>query len=317
MSIDQSYTLHEKNTWNTIGAQDRDQKIEAWQRRDTVDYWCHERKFNCLLPIISNDKGAKWITVGDGRYGSDARFLQENGVDVLATDINTDILGKAKDMGYVSKIEKTNAEKMHFPDDSFDYAFCKGSYHHFPRPMVALSEMLRVCSKGVCLIEPQDQHIFTRDRIRKFPPKDLLWRAFVNYVRTSFLKKEPISVIGEIGQPDLNPIYEDVGNYVYEISKAELTKVCYGQNFDAIAFKDMNEHYIRGGEYAVINPPSAIFTQLKSELDVMDKACNEGKQNYNYLVAFMFKKMPSDAMINDLKKIGFEFKKLTKNPHWK
>ncbi len=317
MSVDQSYKLHEQNSWNTVGAQDREQKIEAWQRRDTVDYWCHERKFNCLLPLINNDKDAKWVTVGDGRYGSDARFLEEHGIDVLATDINTDILSKAKDMGYVKKIEKANAEKMHFADDSFDYAFCKGSYHHFPRPMVALSEMLRVSKKAVCLIEPQDQHIFTRDRIKKFPPKDLLWRAFVNYVRTKFLKKEAISVVGEIGIPDLHPAYEEVGNYIYEISRPELIKVCYGQNFDAIAFKDINEHYIRGGEYAVVNPPSEIFTQLKNELAEMDKACEEGKQNYNYLVAFMFKKMPSEAVINDLKKIGFEFKKLTKNPYWK
>jgi SAM-dependent methyltransferase len=269
-----------------------------------------------MLPIINNDKGAKWVTFGDGRYGSDARYFQEQGVDVMATDLNTEILERAKNDGYINKFEKVNAEKMPFADNSFDYAFCKGSYHHFPRPMVALAEMLRVSKNAVCLIEPQDQHIFTRDRIKKFPAKDLLYRAFVNYVRVTFFKKPSISVIGEIGMPDLEPAYEPVGNYVYEISRPELKKVCYGQNFDAIAFMDVNEHYIFGGESEVANDNSEIFKTLKGELKTMDERCEKGVQNYNYLIAVLFKKMPSDKMISDMERIGFDVEKLTKNPHW-
>ena len=316
MSVDQSYKLHEQNSWNSNGKRDTEENIKLWKRRDTVDYWCHQKKFDTILPLINNDKSAKWLTVGDGRYGSDARYFQEHGIDVLATDLNTEILERAKNDGYINKFEKVNAERMPFDDNQFDYSFCKGSYHHFPRPFVALCEMLRVSKKAVCLIEPQDQHIFTRDRIKKFPAKDLLYRAFVNYVRVTFLKKEPIAVIGEIGMPDLRPEYEPVGNYIYDISRQELEKVCYGQNFDAIAFMDINEHYIFGGESEVANDDSEIFKKLKSELKTMDERCQKGIQNYNYLIAILFKEMPTEKVISDMTKIGFEVEKLTKNPYW-
>ncbi|MFM7021919.1 MAG: class I SAM-dependent methyltransferase [Flavobacteriales bacterium] len=317
MSIQNSYDLHEKNSWNSTGASDIEQKIAAWKRRDTADYWRHQRKYNNLMPLIKNDPKATWLTVGDGRYGSDVRFLEENNIDALATDISTEILKDAKDSGYIKKYEKANAEKLHFPDESFDYVLCKESYHHFPRPMVALAEMLRVAKKAALLIEPQDQDIFTRERIRKFPAKDMLWRAFVNYVRVMFLKKSPIAVIGEVNRDDFHPAYEDIGNYVYEISKPELLKVCYGQNFDAIAFREMNDHYIKGGEYEVANDSSALFRNLKKEIEEMNARCESGRQNYDYLIAFLFKKMPEQALIDDLNKAGFVFKKLTKNPHWK
>ena len=316
MSYDKSYDLHEKNSWNTVGDNDIERKIAAWKRRDTGDYWRHQRKYANLFPLINNDIGAKWVTVGDGRFGSDARFLEENGIDVVATDINIDLLKQSKEEGYIAKFEKANAEKLHFQDNNFDYVLCKESYHHFPRPMVALAEMLRVSNKAVILIEPQDQEILTRERIRKYPPKELLWRAFVNYVRVTFLKKEAIAVVGETGKEDFKPFYEEVGNYAYEISRPELIKVCYGQNFDAIAFIDLNDHYIRGGEYELADSSSKLFMSLKNEIDVMNKRCESGQQNYDYLIAILFKKMPDEAMISALIAAGYQFKKLTKNPYW-
>ena len=49
----------------------------------------------------------------------------------------------------------------------------------------------------------------------------------------------------------------------------------------------------------------------------MDERCEKGIQNYNYLIAILFKKMPTEKTIADMIKIGFEVEKLTKNPHWK
>ncbi|MCX6181179.1 MAG: class I SAM-dependent methyltransferase [Bacteroidetes bacterium] len=317
MSFDKSYELHEKIKWDTYGTRSTEDNVASWKRRDTADYWRHERKYKNLLPLINNDKNATWLTVGDGRFGSDARFLEENGVDVLATDLNIEILQQSKDTGYIKKFEKANAENLQFADNSFDYVLCKESYHHFPRPMVALAEMCRVAKKGVILIEPQDQDIITRERIRKYPPQQLLWRSFVNFARTKFLGKAPIAVIGEIDREDFLPCYEEFGNYVYEVSKPELLKVCYGQNFDAIAFKDMNDHYISGGEFELANDNSPIYRALKRKIEEMDDFCKKGIQNYDYLVACIFKNMPADHVVADLKKSGFEFKKLTKNPHMK
>ena len=74
MGVDQSYKLHEENSWDSNGKRDTEENIKLWKRRDTVDYWCHQRKFDKMLPLINNDKSAKWLTVGDGRYCSDARY---------------------------------------------------------------------------------------------------------------------------------------------------------------------------------------------------------------------------------------------------
>ncbi len=317
MSVDQSYKLHEAVKWDSYGAKSTEDNIVSWKRRDTADYWRHKRKYENLTPIIKNDKQAKWLTLGDGRFGSDARYLEENGADVLASDLNIEILQKANESGYITKFAKVNAEKLQFEENSFDYILCKESYHHFPRPMVALAEMCRVAKKAVVLIEPQDQDIFTRTRIKKFPAKDLLWRSVVNFLRVKVLGKSPIAVVGEIEREDFFPCYEEMGNYVYEVSKPEILKVCYGQNFEAVAFKDLNDHYIDGGEVELANNDSAIFRELKSEIEKMDKRCEAGIQNYNYIVVVIFKTLPDDKILQDLVKHGFEYKKLTKNPHWK
>jgi hypothetical protein len=59
-----------------------------------------------------------------------------------------------------------------------------------------------------------------------------------------------------------------------------------------------------------------VFVALKNEIDKMNKGCESGRQNYDYLVSILFKKMPTPEMIYSLEKAGYQFKKLTKNPHW-
>ena len=73
------------------------------------------------------------------------------------------------------KIE--NAENLSFEDKTIDFILCKESYHHFPRPMVALYEMLRVARNGVLLIEPNDAYI-----INKY--SEILFRNLKNIVKT-------------------------------------------------------------------------------------------------------------------------------------
>ena len=46
---------------------------------NTLDRWRHRRIYNLLEPIIKNDKSKKWVTIGDGRYGTDANALLNMG----------------------------------------------------------------------------------------------------------------------------------------------------------------------------------------------------------------------------------------------
>jgi SAM-dependent methyltransferase len=128
----------------------------TWLEEDNLDYWRHERMYKMINPLLVADKNASWLTVGDGRYGRDAHYIGKRGVKVLATDISVALLKKAKRISFISAFKRENAEKLSFKNNSFDYVFCKESYHHLPRPTIGLYEMLRVAKKAVILIEPND-----------------------------------------------------------------------------------------------------------------------------------------------------------------
>ena len=150
-----SYELHKKHFEETSGAQ-----LENWKRNDTVDYWRHERSYSLMNPLLAAYPEASWLTVGDGRYGTDAHYILGKGMkQVMASDISDTLLIEAKRDGFITDYRTENAEKMTFPDGHFDFVLCKEAYHHFPRPAIALYEMLRVAKKGVILIEPLDKNI--------------------------------------------------------------------------------------------------------------------------------------------------------------
>src|SRR5690606_19793880 len=119
-----------------------------------IYYWIHQQLFALAYPLCE-DKTKTWLTVGDG-YGFDANHLRLKGLDVTASDISPTFLETALERDLVEKFAIENVEKLSFQDNSFDYVFCKESYHHFPRPYQAVYEMLRVARLGVILIEPQD-----------------------------------------------------------------------------------------------------------------------------------------------------------------
>ncbi|EMG38436.1 methylase involved in ubiquinone/menaquinone biosynthesis [Desulfocurvibacter africanus PCS] len=128
----------------------------TWFREDTVDAWRHRRMYEMLDPLLTGDPGSSWLTVGDGRWGKDARYIHKKGGKVCATDITPNLLEHAKAIGFIPEYSVENAEKLSFANGSYDYVLCKEAFHHFPRPMIALYEMLRVATKGIVLIEPND-----------------------------------------------------------------------------------------------------------------------------------------------------------------
>ena len=90
-----------------------------------------------LKPFIK--QGEKWLTLGDGRYGTEANFLISNGVEALATDYSDNLLKIGKEIGFIKDYKKENAESLSFEDNQFDYVLIK-AFHHFPRPWIALYE---------------------------------------------------------------------------------------------------------------------------------------------------------------------------------
>lgn len=175
---------------------------------ENADVWRQHRLMEPVLFRMPYAKEASWLTVGDGAYGLESIRMRRKGfTNVLPTDIDGKLLQVAKDAGHLADYRVENAERLSFADASFDYVLCKDSYHHFPRPMIALYEMIRVARKAVVLIEPQDP-----------------WAD-------APLMPGP-TIAG----------YETVGNYVYTVSRRELEKVALGLDLPAIAFKGIFDH---------------------------------------------------------------------------
>ena len=169
------------------------------------------------------------MTVGDGRYGTDANALIKMGVkEVLCTDFSDILLKKGKAVGFINEFSKENCECLSFDDHSFDYVLCKEAYHHFPRPAIALYEMLRVCRIAVVLIEPND--------------------SIIEYKPLAFIIPLIKKILGQKANIERHE-FEDVGNYCYRVSKREIEKFQLGMHRRYVAFKGINDYYEKGAEF--------------------------------------------------------------------
>lgn len=297
-SLTKSYSNHEQ-MFKASSANERDNLYESWLNEDTVDYWRHQRMYQSLDPILESDISSSWVTVGDGRYGRDANYIIKKGHDCLATDICDDLLKIAKDKNYISTYQKENAEFLSFQDNTFDYAFCKESYHHFPRPTIALYEMLRVARKGVILLEPNDAYI--NSSLIK-----IIFRK-TKALAKSFIRKETYNDVGHQ--------FEPIGNYIFTISKRELEKLSLGVNIRIIAIKGLNDAYIKGVEKEKINEHGILQKKTRALIKIADLLCKIGIMDYGLLSAIIFKEEPSINTINNLNKNGFNVIELPKNPY--
>jgi SAM-dependent methyltransferase len=190
----------------------------------SIDNWRHTRMLDLVKAIWDAFPACRWMTVGDGRYGSDAAYLHAHGIDVIATSLTDDRLKYAKEQGFIPAYRAENAERISLPDDACDFILCKEAYHHFPRPPIALYEMLRVSRVGVVLIEPIDD------------PKIL---DGVKRMLKTMLRG------------DREQRFEPSGNYLYRLNIRELEKLITAAGGEVLAFKGLNDFYhSRLAEYA-------------------------------------------------------------------
>lgn len=291
-----SYDKHSSHFKDYSVGGAKEAHAKTWFEVDTVDSWRHQRMYQVLDPILNEEPDAEWLTVGDGRYGNDAKYILRKGVDALASDISEILLKEAKDSEYLPDYRVENAESLSFADSEFDYVLCKESYHHFPRPMIALYEMLRVARRGVLLIEPNDT--FTSNK-----SIETIIRNAKNWIKL-FLNR-PINN---------QHSFEESGNYVYSISRREIEKVALGLNYSMVAFKGINDAYFEGVEYEKLSSNGPLLKKVRKQIKKADMRCKFGLADYGVLSAIIFKTKPSDELLLGLTKGGYEIINLPKNP---
>lgn len=256
---------------------------------DLVDAWRHRRMLDMIKPVIVAHPRSTWITIGDGNFGMDAYYLQNAGVDVLATSLTDSTLKVSAEQGFIQKYESVNAEQIEFEDEHFDYVLCKEAYHHFPRPAIAFYEMFRVAREAVVLIEPYDGPKRLLDMIKE-PMKKLLWG-----------KNETIH-------------FEPCGNYIYRINQKQMGKNLAAMGYTAIAHKTFNDIYLpRYGNSKCGFSKGHVLTKLA--LLILDVLCALHLMNPALVGILCFKKEPSSGQQSALKKCGFKLTHLPVNPY--
>lgn len=134
--------------------------INCLRKQNTVDA---QRHLTMLEPINQFiEKGDTWLTIGDGRYGSEAQYLQSLGIKVIASDLNVELLKKACEVGVIREYIELDAEAIKLADKQVDFVLIKETLHHCRRPWLAIYESLRVAKKGVVIIEPNDRYNWAR-----------------------------------------------------------------------------------------------------------------------------------------------------------
>ncbi len=282
---------------------------ETWFDETTADFWLHNRMYEAV-DCITN-KNSSWLTVGDGRWGLDSIRIKKRGFEnVIPTDLCETLLKESKERGFINNYSVENAEKLSFEDNSFNYVFCKESYHHFPRPYIALYEMLRVASKAVFLVEPNDEPI-----AQSVGLKDYLRFKFQVVLSKLGMRKQ---LSTHYRKPVLFPNkgYEESGNYVYSISKREAQKIMQGLNYPQIVYKEINTHYIKGCEFEPADASkSSIFKELVETIKEEDDRCEKGWEMSNMIMIGLYKEEMSNEDRVVFQKQGFTVVDLPRNPH--
>lgn len=278
-----NYRLYDNDPGRDLCSPENVRLLETLFDEDNANFWRHARMMEPVFKCMLYAREDNWLTVGDGHYGVDSIQMKRRGYKhVLPTDITDSLLKISKKWRLIEDYRVENAEALSFADEAFDYVLCKESYHHFPRPIIALYEMLRVTRKGVVLIEPQDQHA-----------------------------DHPLTA----GRPIAG--YEPIGNYIYTVSRRELEKVALGLDLPAVAFKNIFDIYFDGIQYVKAREDEPLFVSLLKQVKAAEERCRQMRQKYNVLLAVIFKERPNQTMVDSflIQAEGWEIISFPGNPY--
>jgi 2-polyprenyl-3-methyl-5-hydroxy-6-metoxy-1,4-benzoquinol methylase len=107
--------------------------------------------FKYIRKYLPQDNGHKVLEVGC-QFGAFSSVLKENGYEVMATDISSFILKKAKKINPRIKFVKLDLDKKIELKDRFDIIFAFEVLEHLESPEFALKELYKRLNKGGILI---------------------------------------------------------------------------------------------------------------------------------------------------------------------
>jgi ubiquinone/menaquinone biosynthesis C-methylase UbiE len=310
-TIEQLSDMQKQYMDDDVYTAERTRIHESWFNETTTDFWRHKRMYETIQPFASYYTDARWLTVGDGRFGLDSIRLKKlfGLVSVFPTDIGENMLKISKQKGLIEGYGVENAEQLSFSDNSFDVVFCKESFHHFPRPFLALYEMLRVGRKAVVLIEPAERLVS-----KGVKSKPYLYSAF-RLLFAKLTRRAHLPYVPEV--LDLQHTHETSGNYLYAVSIREMEKLAHGMNLGGLAWMGFNDVYEKGCEFEEAKAGMPLYEKIRNRIAQGNKNCKTHPQfcQPNMVSVILFKEEPAPELIPQLKEVGFHLPTICKNPY--
>jgi ubiquinone/menaquinone biosynthesis C-methylase UbiE len=100
---------------------------------------------------FAEQKGKKVLEIGCGN-GADGVMFAQAGAEYTGVDLTEAAVEATRIhfqvMGLKGTFQIENAERLSFPDESFDFVYSHGVLHHTPHPENAFSELRRVLKPG-------------------------------------------------------------------------------------------------------------------------------------------------------------------------
>lgn len=170
----------------------QDQRL-AFELDDDADLWDWAKWYPLLKlePFLATLDGRSVVTICSGA-GREIGTLARHGAHITATDLTVDQLVPLKDAGVIVDCSEQNAERLNFPDESFDIGFVNAGLHHLLHPHAGLCELLRVARHAALFIESQDSILHS---VGKLSGRNADFEPAGNYVyRWSFREVEKIAL---------------------------------------------------------------------------------------------------------------------------
>ncbi|MCE7738840.1 MAG: methyltransferase domain-containing protein, partial [Candidatus Heimdallarchaeota archaeon] len=127
----------------------------------------------------------------------------------IGIDLNEEKLKKAeKELGTIAQFKKMNAEKLDFPDKTFDIVSIASSLHHLERPEEVLKEMFRVVKPQGYLIIQEMYSNLTQTEAQLATLQDHHFGAKIDtllgeYHRETYTKEEIKGIVSILNAEEL------------------------------------------------------------------------------------------------------------------
>jgi ubiquinone/menaquinone biosynthesis C-methylase UbiE len=294
-NIELSYRAHTHNLESKIN--EKDERLFHIVNKDCIGYQIINQTLKIIDPFIGNKK--TWLTIGDYN-GLEANFLDNLKEEATASDISDVFLNEAFKLGLIKKFSEVNVEKIHFPENSFHYIFCKEAFHHFPKAYLGLYEMVRCAKEAAIIVEPIDI-------ITKMP--------LLLFIKNMADRISPF-LINKLWRNRFS--FEIVGNYVFKISEREIEKIAMGMGMPAIAFKKVNIIVDLKMDKTVISEAPLnlkYWKKLQFRQKFKDILSATHIIPYNHICCVIFKIIPDTEVVTKMKEMGYIYMELPKNPY--